>query len=173
MHFVVVEDGIGKIESLIFPKVLEKTTEVWVEENIILMKGRLSEKDGELKLLCENGFLVDEVELEKYKDNDTTKFENQKKSFFASHNNKDSSGQRAQESDQKKELTICVGDNCDQDALGQISKVICNTQTGTCRVFIVSQDSNGRLETPYHISYDDKLIKSLRSIVGEDNVQVN
>jgi DNA polymerase-3 subunit alpha len=171
MHFIVVEDGIGKLESLIFPKVLEKTTEVWVEENIILMKGRLSEKDGELKLLCENGFSVDKNELKKYKNDQG--FDESKKAFFNNSSKQGIGIVQNQQSTEKEELTICIGDKCGREALSQISSIICNTQTGKCRVFIISDENDGRLETPYHISYDEKLIKSLRSIVGKDNVQVN
>jgi len=174
MHFIVVEDGIGKIESLVFPKVLEKTSDVWLEENIILAKGRLTEKDGELKLLCENGILVDENELEKYKNNDAPVLNPQ---AFGSPNqntgnNQLGNGFNLNNKDEKKEITICIGDECGSEILSKISKVICDSQSGQCRVFITSENNDGRLETPQHIRYNDRLIRSLRSIVGKDNVQI-
>jgi DNA polymerase III alpha subunit len=174
MHFIVVEDGIGKIESLVFPKVLEKTSDVWLEENIILAKGRLTEKDGELKLLCENGILVDENELEKYKNNDAPALNPQ---AFGSPNqntgnNQLGNGFNLNNKDEKKEITICIGDECGSEILSKISKVICDSQSGQCRVFITSENNDGRLETPQHIRYNDRLIRSLRSIVGKDNVQI-
>ena len=47
MYFVTIEDSLGKMEILVFPKVLEKTSDLWKEENVVLVKGKLSEKDGE------------------------------------------------------------------------------------------------------------------------------
>jgi DNA polymerase-3 subunit alpha len=52
MLFVELEDLTGKIESLVFAGVLEKNPVVWQEGKIVIVSGRLSDKDDQLKILC-------------------------------------------------------------------------------------------------------------------------
>jgi len=54
MLFVEIEDITGRIEAVVFPNVLEKTTDSWEEERIVLVGGRLSDRDGNLKILCDS-----------------------------------------------------------------------------------------------------------------------
>lgn len=54
MLFVGLEDRKAKIELLIFPKTLERTPTIWQEGKIIIASGRLDDKEGNFKLLCEN-----------------------------------------------------------------------------------------------------------------------
>ncbi len=54
MLFVELEDLTGRIEALVFPTTLEQTAFAWQEEKIVLVSGRLSDRDGNLKILCDN-----------------------------------------------------------------------------------------------------------------------
>ncbi len=54
MLFVEIEDMTGRIETLVFPNMLEQTATVWQEEKIVLVGGRLSDRDGNLKILCDS-----------------------------------------------------------------------------------------------------------------------
>ncbi|MFH1461305.1 MAG: DNA polymerase III subunit alpha [Patescibacteria group bacterium] len=54
MLFVEIEDMTGRIEALVFPTVLEQTATVWQEEKVVLVSGRLSDRDGNLKILCDS-----------------------------------------------------------------------------------------------------------------------
>ncbi len=53
MLFVKLEDTTAKTEVLVFPKILAEFPDIWHEENIIFVKGRISDKDGVPKILCE------------------------------------------------------------------------------------------------------------------------
>lgn len=53
MAFAMIEDLSGKSEVLIFPKTFEQETDLWVVDNIILVTGKISTKDGEVKILAE------------------------------------------------------------------------------------------------------------------------
>ncbi|MFY9457825.1 MAG: DNA polymerase III subunit alpha [Candidatus Spechtbacterales bacterium] len=53
MLFIGIEDLTSKIEGLVFPSVLEKNPEIFIEGAAVKIKGRLSDKDGTLKILCE------------------------------------------------------------------------------------------------------------------------
>lgn len=53
MLFVKLEDLTSKIEVLVFPKILEKNPTVFREDKIILVRGTLNDRDGEMKLLAD------------------------------------------------------------------------------------------------------------------------
>ena len=58
MAFVTLDDARGKVEVVVFPRVLETTKSVWIPEAPVLVEGRISTKDGEVKLLCEKASLL-------------------------------------------------------------------------------------------------------------------
>ena len=51
MLFVKIEDTTGNIEILVFPSLLKENISVWQENKVVLVTGRLSDKDGVLKIL--------------------------------------------------------------------------------------------------------------------------
>lgn len=53
MLFVALEDERAKIETLVFPNTLERTATFWQEGKPVIITGRLDDRDGNLKLLCE------------------------------------------------------------------------------------------------------------------------
>ena len=57
MLFSWLEDLTSKIEVVVFPGVLEKNPAVWQENSVLIVKGKLNERDGSPKILC------DEVKL--------------------------------------------------------------------------------------------------------------
>ena len=63
MLFVELEDLTGKIEALVFPTVLDRDPTVWQEGKIVILSGRLSDKDDQLKILCNEA-----EELKDYED---------------------------------------------------------------------------------------------------------
>ena len=53
MLFVTMEDMTAKTEVLVFPSVLEKDPAIWQMDKVLLVRGKLSDKDGEPKILCD------------------------------------------------------------------------------------------------------------------------
>lgn len=53
MAFAKIEDLGDTVEVIVFPDVLEKKPEVWEERSIIIVQGKLSDRDGEEKVICE------------------------------------------------------------------------------------------------------------------------
>lgn len=54
MLFVELEDLSGKIETIVFPEVLERTASFWQEDRVVLISGKVNNRDGKLKILCEH-----------------------------------------------------------------------------------------------------------------------
>jgi len=53
MLFSWLEDLTSKIEVVVFPTILEKYPEAWQENSILIIKGKISERDGAPKILCD------------------------------------------------------------------------------------------------------------------------
>ncbi|MDP3779357.1 MAG: DNA polymerase III subunit alpha [bacterium] len=58
MLFVKIEDTAAKIEVLVFPKTLAEFPDIWKEENVMFIKGKVSDKDGVPKILCEKAAVL-------------------------------------------------------------------------------------------------------------------
>lgn len=53
MLFVKIEDAVASTELLVFPTVLEKTPNLWIEGKAIICQGKVSDKDQEVKVLVD------------------------------------------------------------------------------------------------------------------------
>ncbi len=53
MLFSLVEDLTSKIEVVVFPSVLEQTPNAWAPNTVVVLAGKLDNRDGNLKLLCD------------------------------------------------------------------------------------------------------------------------
>lgn len=53
MLFVQLEDYTGKIEAVVFPDLLERNFEIFQKNKIVIAEGRLDNKDGIPKIICE------------------------------------------------------------------------------------------------------------------------
>ncbi|MCB9802816.1 DNA polymerase III subunit alpha [Candidatus Nomurabacteria bacterium] len=60
MLFVTIEDSTNSVEVLVFPKTLESTLHVWQDENLVTITGKISDKDGQAKILVENANILSE-----------------------------------------------------------------------------------------------------------------
>ena len=66
MAFVTLEDIYGSIEVVVFPKPYEKYKNLLLEENVLLIKGRVNaEPDEEASIFCEEVFELDDKRLKK------------------------------------------------------------------------------------------------------------
>lgn len=59
MLFVKIEDTSGNLEILVFPSLLKDNNLLWQEGKAVLCQGKLSDKDQELKLLCNKAVELD------------------------------------------------------------------------------------------------------------------
>ncbi len=54
MAFATIEDGTGKIETVVFPRTYKMTRDLWIKDQLVLVEGRLDKRDERLNLLVEN-----------------------------------------------------------------------------------------------------------------------
>lgn len=58
MMFVHLEDLTGKTEVLVFPALLEQTSGLWIDGAKLAVQGKLSDKDGDMKILADKVWLL-------------------------------------------------------------------------------------------------------------------
>ncbi|MFH1353709.1 MAG: DNA polymerase III subunit alpha [bacterium] len=63
MMFVQLEDMAGKVEVLVFPTLLEKTEDLWVDGVKVLVEGKISDKEGEVKVLADAVWVIEATSL--------------------------------------------------------------------------------------------------------------
>ena len=65
MLFVKIEDATNMVELLVFPRLLKETVALWQEGQAIIVDGKISEKDTEIKLLVNRARLLNMSEPQK------------------------------------------------------------------------------------------------------------
>ena len=66
MAFVDIEDLYGVMETVVFPNVYERCQDILNEDEVVVMKGKLNFKEGEMpKVLADNIVLIDDPEVDK------------------------------------------------------------------------------------------------------------
>ena len=64
MAFATLSDTTADIEILVFPKILEKTSEIWEEDKQVLIIGKKSERDENAKIIADKVYLIDENNIQ-------------------------------------------------------------------------------------------------------------
>ena len=54
MAFGVLEDELGKVDLVIFPKLYKETSEIWQADKPVFVTGRIDNRDNELSIIVEN-----------------------------------------------------------------------------------------------------------------------
>lgn len=60
MLFIMIEDSTYSTELIVFPKTLESTFSLWRDENKVMVEGKVSDKDGQVKILVEKAELLND-----------------------------------------------------------------------------------------------------------------
>ncbi|MDD5397275.1 MAG: DNA polymerase III subunit alpha [Candidatus Moranbacteria bacterium] len=197
MLFVMLEDTKGKIEVLVFPKVLERLGSVWEEERMIIAEGRLSDKDGVYKLIVDEAKELNRAEIENYlrieatkktygvKDDDSNDDKNDQggggsavSSLPAGEAGQQSSGQPQSllsenlntEKLTPKKLIITLPQNATPEIIHNLSKFFNTCTAGQCKVFLHHQTN--KLETPFSIEHHPTLLDEIKKIVQGGNAEL-
>jgi DNA polymerase III alpha subunit len=186
MLFVQLEDLTGRIEvlvfPLVFPKYLEENPNIWMEEKILLVSGKLNDRDGTPKLLCRQ---AKEIYLDKPNafsdapEENLTKAPNQNysASFSGDANQPQQNSENFSENSNDDNLYIKLSSNADSKILKKLKEMLSVSEKGNCRVFITidpdnSEENPQRIETPFQIKYSQSLVDVLEGLVGRDRIKM-
>jgi DNA polymerase-3 subunit alpha len=154
MLFVTVEDMAARMELIVFPKLLEATADFWQEDKIILASGKISDKDGEFKLLCDSVKAITQEELDKFKRIEITQKKN------GQLNNSSSSSI----------IIITLPPESTKEALKNLSQFFDRCEKGETKIYLEIKQS--RMETPYRIKYSTELPSLIKKIIPESQIKI-
>ncbi len=164
MLFVKLEDTTDSLEILVFPRLLKLKPYLWQEDKIIIAQGRLSDKENEVKLLCESAeeITIDNVRAVLEKFDQTSSFSNYNRA--------------AQVSSAVQSLdTVCINLPSLVDLkLTDELKAILGSCPGSYRVYLVvpNRDSIQKIETNFLVNYTEELKERIEKISGLNSVRL-
>ncbi|MDP4038354.1 MAG: DNA polymerase III subunit alpha [bacterium] len=161
MLFAIIESKNRQIELIVFPKVLEKNTNLWQIDNIIEVEGKVSTKDREgkvgteIKILADSAQIIDPHDIKKYK----PKFKPAVKEIENNPVN------------EFNQLKITIADLSDTKNLVEIKHIL-EANPGHDEVCLATAANSKKIiKLPFRTKIDDFLISKLSDIVGESNLK--
>ncbi|MFH0951865.1 MAG: DNA polymerase III subunit alpha [Patescibacteria group bacterium] len=152
MLFVKLEDVSGGVEVLVFPSILQDTASVWQEDNIVIIEGQVSNKDGGPKLLCKTASNFDPNNDESIK---------KLKPVSGPIN--------------KKVVTINLSNTkADQQTLNQLKRILTNNQ-GSYPVHLLLSNQNSStkiVSTNYSVNHSDQLVQAVEQLIGSNTISI-
>jgi len=175
MMFAKIEDRRSSIELLVFPSVLKETSDIWVEGETIICRGRVSTKDNELKFLCSRAKKID---LEKITE-DLAEFQKEGDKEYSRRGNGNSYYQNRNNQPAEKKvaesppLKIKIIDLANQELLTKLKEKLSSSQGGSKVYFYIQngQDDWKVLETGFKVDNSKDLKKELVDLLGKDSVK--
>jgi len=160
MLFVKLEEETEIIEAVVFPSLYNKTLALWRPSNIILVEGKVSDKDGEIKILADKIFEYS-ADLELPKINEEEKTET---------NHKTSKANNKQPSPAFKSLKLYLPKTLPKKTLRQIKEMLQLYQGNTP---VLLKINNGKeLRAKSMVDPSPILLRQLKRTLGEENVEI-
>lgn len=150
MAFCEIEDLYGDLEMIVFPKILTQYSDIISVGNILLVEGRLSVKDDEVKLLAEKISIAPKnVEINKSVTDNVSRNDNSK---------------------QRKGLFLRLSSE-DKNELNSLKNLL-SIFDGKVPVYIYFKDTKKYefLGLEYLVDVNDPLLRELKYKIGEENV---
>jgi DNA polymerase III subunit alpha len=169
MAFISLQDTTGMVEIVVFPKTYAKTKEILVEDQVILVSAKASQREGyDMNLLANSFIVIDEDSL----DFVVSSVLNGMWVEYGSENvNKTNETEDTRTSNT---LSIKLQGKPTQEMIERLREIFGNSPGGTKVALLVESGGNMRhIETDYSVFASDGLIREIASMVGAQNVSVS
>lgn len=163
MLFVQLEDLTGKTEVLVFPSLLEKTSELWADGAMLAIEGKLSDKDGEMKILADKVWQLSDVLLKSWHQNAPAQMAHKKEASLKS----------------AQSLVIILPSYLGKDGLERLKVELtnCSGQAKNAKDWLAVElrlkrdGSMQQVKTPYVVPREENVTMKLAKIVGPASLQ--
>ena len=145
MAFAKLEDLTSQIELVIFPSIYKNTLPLWQMDKILLAEGKLTDKDGEKKLLVDGVLELTDQELEKIKSEPTANLV-------------------------RRLMQIFVPQNASKESLAKLKNILQNTPVGETKISLELSVSGGhkKINLPFCVDASDTLVKDVKNLLGTE-----
>ncbi len=158
MLFAQIEDMAAKVEVLIFPSLLEKSQDVWTEGQIVLIEGKISDKDDEHKILANSVRPINKGSI-----NDIKKDLRPIRQAVKANGDIESA----------RRLVVKLESTLDRDKLSQVREILSkyNVNEGQGGVVVDLMLTKGGynyvINTEFRVSREREVVEAIKKIVGE------
>jgi DNA polymerase III subunit alpha len=161
MFFVTIEDTSGRIELLVFPKTLERIGGVFQEDVVIIAEGKLSDKEGQYKLIVDDARVLTQLEMDNFE-----------RILATQRANKKFTKPEIKQNDKKDygKLFVTLPPDSSKADIGKLSAFFDTCDGGLMKVYIIVNGT--KLETPYCIKNKESLEKELRNLIPDGKIEV-
>lgn len=177
MIFARIEGSSGSTEAIVFPKILQENYDIWQEGKIVIINGKVSDKDGELKILVEKVKELNEDNRQEIYQEFSQKYPR------ADNLNNQPSGASQENSfvhslgENYKPSVPFVAINLSGIVNGQVIKKLkefCANNQGNYKVILQINNGSGpkKIETNFIINFNDKIKGNIEEIVGKGTVDL-
>lgn len=173
MAFVGLEDKSGEIEVIVFPKAFADTPDLWVQDNVVLIEGKINSKDRdgnvseEIKVMVDSAKLITDQALKIFEPS------GKKKSLpKSSKTNKKSSPSTNQNSEKPKILYMHIKNPDEQDKLLAIKKVLNKSPGQSEAILVIGDNKKTAIRLPFKVKLSQDLDNELAQILGSGCVAV-
>ncbi|MBU1178052.1 DNA polymerase III subunit alpha [Patescibacteria group bacterium] len=162
MLFVELENGLDKIEVIVFPSLLEKNHDIWQEGKIVLVEGKLNDRDGEMKILGDEVREINRELIDKWETVQSMRQASSNRSNeidFEPEDNQDDS-----ESAASTVVKIKIPANASPALFHQLKEIFTAHQ-GKQRVILRVPEENGNIKevkTNYLVDYSEEMAEKLK-----------
>ncbi len=162
MAFVKLTDLSGEIELIIFPKLYEAKPELWIRDNVVLAKGRLTTRDRNDSQTDDWKVIIDEARLLTPEDIGNLSQPASKKT-----------GVTSSDGNLKQRLFIKLENSSDQPLLMSLKDKL-DSFRGDTEVVIVTgnPETKQAIKLPQTISVNEESLRALAAIFGSTNIVV-
>jgi len=151
MLFVKIEDMTAALEVLVFPNMLKTNPTLWQEDKIILIEGKLTDKDGVIKIICDQAveFNKDKIKNNLNKPNKIPPATNIKKIIYIN----------------------LAGQKANQGVFNELKSILAN-YPGEYKVYLKINQFNSPsklIATNFHIDHNKEIKEKIEEIVGQNS----
>ena len=170
MLFVRIEDMTNGVEVLVFPSVLKSDPVLWQEDKVILMNCKLSDKDGENKLICNQAKELNTENINSVL-NDLDAMMNNGNGYITKTFEKKVNNQH--ELLITGNFFVLIPANIDPDLSGKL-KAIFQKYPGKYKVYLVIKNDQGfkKIATNYLVAAGKTMQEEIEMLLGARTVKV-
>jgi DNA polymerase-3 subunit alpha len=170
MLFVTLDDSTSSTEVLVFPRTLEENPHVWQVDHIVAVLGKISDKDDEVKILCEKVAILNNDNIAEVFTKVLIPSPRGKGQFWK--NNNGANGQQTVRQSAPIDLTLAVdvAEPIDYNISKKLRELFAQHPGNHVVELIITRQSGVRqkVKTSFKVSKGDGLLTSMKQIMAAD-----
>jgi len=154
MYFIGLEDTTGRIEILVFGKTAERTSDIWVNGEVVIVDARISKQDGALRCIAEGVEKISAQTLHQFARAEATRAK--------------SISQSSSDGVNPNKILITIKNDAPEKIIEHLSQCLKTIPKGPKKVAVKIQ--NTFLETTFSIDPTEEHLAQLKNISGIQSI---